>query len=381
MNAIDMNFATAPFRNNTPYYLGYGLGTLALIAFTTYNSWAFFAYSESRALLESDQAAKKVKLEQLYQDTARLQEQIKKENLEAVNSRAAFTNGLLDRRRFSWTDLLNSLEEIQPYQVRLLSLLPRIQDKGILIDARAVAKDLQAFWNFQQNLQNHPKFRRVYPGGYQRIEDTDEYIFNIQFNYFPKGAPADVEGIAPEEFQIVQAPGAAAAGEGEEEAVEEEPPAPAPEAPPPPKRAASREAAPAGSGPKALPQFAGGAPPQGPAPAPAGGAQPPRLGQPPQTPGAVPPPALGGLVAGAPAPPGASANPSVSPPGGAAPRWPVRGALPGAAGQQRPPAPGKSGEGAPKVPVIQQPQPTPDEGDESDNEGEGDDEGDEGDGE
>ena len=237
MNTIDINFASVPFRNNTPYWLGYGLGVLGLAAFITFNSWAFFAYSESRAVLESDHAAKKARLEELHQDTAKLQGLIQKEDIEAINSRASYTNSLLEKRRFSWTDLLNSLEEVQPYQVRLLSLLPRIQEKGILIDARAVAKDLQAFWNFQQNLQNHPKFRRVYPGGYQRLEETDEYIFNVQFNYFPGGAPVDVQGIGPDQFKIVQAPGAVEEGASEEEIVEK-----------PPRPSRARTPLPSGSG-------------------------------------------------------------------------------------------------------------------------------------
>ena len=52
MRAIDLNFAHAPFRNKTPYYLGYGLGTLLIAGFTAYNGWAYFAYAESRAGLE-----------------------------------------------------------------------------------------------------------------------------------------------------------------------------------------------------------------------------------------------------------------------------------------------------------------------------------------
>ena len=236
MKALDLNFASNPFRNHTPYYLGYGLGTLALAAFTAYNAYAFMSYSKNQAELESDYSRKKTRLEALYEQSGRLQGEITKRDIAALNDRAKFTNELLDRRRFSWTALLNSLEEVQPYQVRLMSLRPIIQPKGILIDARAVAKDLQAFWNFQQNLQNHVKFRRVYPAGYLRSDTAGEFIFNISFNYFPDGAPADFVGLTPEEAKIVQAPGSGRAGAAEEE-LEEEAEAAAP-APPPPAKSA-----------------------------------------------------------------------------------------------------------------------------------------------
>jgi hypothetical protein len=94
--------------------------------------------------------------------------------------------------------------------VRLLSLLPRIQEKGILIDARAVAHDLKSMWNFQQNLQIHPNFRRVYPGGWTKSTEQGEIVFNLAFNYFPQGAPEGAQGPTPQEAGLpdfVEAPG------------------------------------------------------------------------------------------------------------------------------------------------------------------------------
>jgi len=207
---VDLNFSASPFRNNTPFYIGYALGALVLIAFTTYNTWAFVHYSRGNTTLGETYAANRAKLESLRREATDLQARIDKIDLGSMNSRAAFTNGLLERRRFSWTDLLNSLEEAQVYQVRLLSLLPRIQEKGIIIDARAVAHDLKSMWNFQQNLQIHPKFRRVYPGGWTKSTEQGEIVFNLAFNYFPQGAPEGAQGPTPQEAGLpgfVEAPG------------------------------------------------------------------------------------------------------------------------------------------------------------------------------
>lgn len=256
MRAVDLNFASTPFRNNTPYYLGYGLGAVLLVVFTCYNGYAFVHYSKSEAALESDHTKKQARLAELYADAGRIQREIGSKDLKGLNERAAFTNGLLLRRRFSWTGLLNSLEEVQPYQVRLLSLRPIVLQRGILIEARAVAKDLQAFWNFQQNLQNHQKFRRVYPAGYLKSSELGDYVFNISFNYFPDGVPAGVEGISPAALAregIVQAPGSDEyeGGNGaaeEEEEITEPPPraeSPRPSAAP---RAGSSSGGPTGGG-------------------------------------------------------------------------------------------------------------------------------------
>lgn len=236
MRPVDLNFSGTPFRNNTPYYTGYGLGALALVIFTVYNAWAFVHYSRGNDTLGQAYAENRAKLESLRHDAAELQGKIDKIDLGTMNARAAFTNSLLERRRFSWTDLLNSLEEAQVYQVRLLSLLPRIQEKGIIIDARAVAQDLKSMWNFEQNLQIHPKFRRVYPGGWTKSNEQGETVFNLAFNYFPQGAPEGAQGPTPQEAGLqdfVEAPGPGGGEVGEDAGNTDD--LPAEEPPPPPK--------------------------------------------------------------------------------------------------------------------------------------------------
>ena len=97
MKAIDLNLASTPFRNNTPYYLGYGVGALVLALFTVWNGWAFFAYAKSQAALESDHEAKQARLDAVYREIGRYSDLIGAKDLGALNQRAGFTNALLDR--------------------------------------------------------------------------------------------------------------------------------------------------------------------------------------------------------------------------------------------------------------------------------------------
>jgi len=70
---VDLNFSASPFRNNTPFYIGYALGALVLIAFTTYNTWAFVHYSRGNTTLGETYAANRAKLESLRRDATDLQ--------------------------------------------------------------------------------------------------------------------------------------------------------------------------------------------------------------------------------------------------------------------------------------------------------------------
>lgn len=350
MNSLQLNFASSPFRNKTPYYLAYGLGVALVVVMTAYNGWALNAYSESRSILETDYAAKKARIDELRRESSHLQDAVKKEDVALVNDKASFTNSLLEKRRFSWTDLLNSLEEVQPYQVRLLSVMPRIQEKGILIDARAVSRSLEDFWNFQHNLLVDPRFRRVYPGGYLKSEETGEYIFNIQFNYFPNGAPPEVQGLSPEDMKILEAPGAGDAL-GDEASLGADD-MPAEEAPPPPHKDPGPHNAgkgPTMGSPGGGPSAASGVKPAGFVPI-----TPP--GTPPAQPAAGPNPGkpLNPVVVGGPAP-GAPAVPNPAVAGQKVP-YHGRGAMPGTAGVQPTPVK-RTDPNLPRIPVAVTPVP------------------------
>ena len=125
-----------------------------------------------------------------------MQKEIDSRDLKGLLQRIKSASSVLLERDFSWTRLLNALEEAQPYKVRLIELRPAISSRGVLIQAQGIAVDLENYLELQQKLQEHPMFRRVYPAGWSKPPGGGELVFNISFSYFPNPDEAEDGGPA-----------------------------------------------------------------------------------------------------------------------------------------------------------------------------------------
>jgi len=190
---FDVNLATRPLRNNVLILAGYGVLAVLAIAFTIGNVLAWRSASIRIGELDTELAAGRERMAEITQAANEFEQKIRATNLKDLRTRVGAANEVLAERDLSWTHLLNDLEEVVPYKVRLLELRPLVTAEGILIEVRAIAMNLDNFWEFQQNLQDHPKFRHVYPVGYTKPEGRDEVVFALTFNYYPRPdeAPAD----------------------------------------------------------------------------------------------------------------------------------------------------------------------------------------------
>jgi Tfp pilus assembly protein PilN len=66
---------------------------------------------------------------------------------------------LVDRRAFSWSELLGRLEAVVPAGVRLLSIAPESSREGIAVTIRAVGRTVEDGLEFLQALQDGKDFR------------------------------------------------------------------------------------------------------------------------------------------------------------------------------------------------------------------------------
>lgn len=76
-----------------------------------------------------------------------------------VKEEVALANQLVDKRAFSWTQLLSDLEEAIPTHIALESIKPNFQDETVVLDG--VAERLQDIDALVQTLQDHGGFRQA----------------------------------------------------------------------------------------------------------------------------------------------------------------------------------------------------------------------------
>ena len=77
--------------------------------------------------------------------------------------RVEYINQLISRRTFSWTRLLNDLEQLTPSNLQLASVKPQVRATDLVIEIVVKGRATQEMIQFVSNLENSGKFAEVSP--------------------------------------------------------------------------------------------------------------------------------------------------------------------------------------------------------------------------
>ena len=163
MLRTNLNLSSSPFVNNRKFYL-VSLLLLGVLAGVSYWNAAQYLKVHSRktemdrVLQKTRQQVDKVEGEEL-QIRNRLLKPETADFLETVE----FVNQLIERRTFSWTQLLNDLEQVVPPNVQVVSIRPRIVRNEFGVEITANARSSEDYVSFLSNLESSRKFGGVVP--------------------------------------------------------------------------------------------------------------------------------------------------------------------------------------------------------------------------
>jgi hypothetical protein len=189
MNRLDINLARRPFTNETLVFILVGSLAAAALGLTSWNVYQFASTGSQVAELASRRRALQEERREAQREQRRLIQGMEQARSELLNSRAAFANSIIQAQTFSWTRLFNELEQVMPLGVRLVNIRPRVDD-GLWIRLTGVARNAEAFWELQENLQNWPVFGNVYPDAVQPTAASTnlaagELLISLEMEYFP----------------------------------------------------------------------------------------------------------------------------------------------------------------------------------------------------
>lgn len=143
-----LNLSTRPFYNERAVHLVLGALAVGLAVLTVVNIREVAALSARQTALRSVIAADDAKAVDLRQRAQALRSQLRVDDLESVLAAAREANLLIDRRTFSWSELLDHLEATLPPNVMLTAVSPQIEDAGITVSIGALGRsidDVEAF--------------------------------------------------------------------------------------------------------------------------------------------------------------------------------------------------------------------------------------------
>ena len=143
------NLSTRPFYNDRGVRVAIGAVALVALGLTTFNAaevWRLQSQNRElgQAVARNEQQARELR------DKARVTRQaLNREELAAIELKAREANQLIDRRAFSWTELLNQFQATLPPDVRIGAVQPQIDSDGRMLVAVTVVsrklEDLDAF--------------------------------------------------------------------------------------------------------------------------------------------------------------------------------------------------------------------------------------------
>ena len=143
------NLATRPFYNDRGVRIAIGAVALVALGLTLFNAAEVWRLQSQNRELGQAVARDEQQARELGDKARVMRQSLNRDELAATELKALEANQLIDRRTFSWTELLNQFQATLPPDVRIGAVNPQIDAEGRMLVAVTVfsrtLEDLDAF--------------------------------------------------------------------------------------------------------------------------------------------------------------------------------------------------------------------------------------------
>lgn len=185
---IRTNLATRPFYNERAVRLVLLLVATLGVAATIFNVNQVVLLSRRDTALLTQASRDEARAADLRRDATRLRATVDPRLLDAASADARQANDLIDRRTFSWTELLNLFETTLPDQVRIATLRPKVDAKrGIVLTIIVFGRDVEDINKFVDNIEGTHAFAQLQKLD-ERFDEQGDLQATIEGVYTPSAA-------------------------------------------------------------------------------------------------------------------------------------------------------------------------------------------------
>ena len=188
---LHTNLSTRPFYNTR--VVRAGLIGVAVIAagLTVFNAVELWRLQRANRELGQTVSQNETAARDLRQKARTVQQSIDKSQLSRVAAAAHEANELIDRRAFSWTELLNQFQATLPPEVRISTVQPQVDGEGRLLVAMTVQSRRQEdLDSFIEALEKTGVFRDVLSRSDSSAEDGT--LVSVLQAYYQAATPAAI---------------------------------------------------------------------------------------------------------------------------------------------------------------------------------------------
>ncbi len=184
---IAPNLATRPFLNTRPVWLVTAVAGVLTVILLAFNLRLFLVANRTlgdETLTRDALLERHVGLEAAVRKDVEALERVPWRSL---TRRVDATNFILREHSFSWLEMLDDIERVMPYDVRLTQISPNVSDDGAVLSLALIAHNRDAMLQLLDNLVADPRFSDPTPSRESTPEDNavSAYVMNLRVNYHP----------------------------------------------------------------------------------------------------------------------------------------------------------------------------------------------------
>ena len=193
---IRTNLSTRPFYNERAVQLWLLVLAAIVGVATVVNVVRVIAYSQRDTALATQAARDESRAADLRAEASRLRGSVDPAEIALASTEARQANELIDRRTFSWTELLNQFETTFPADVRITAVRPTIDENGAMqLTINVVARSVEDVDELIGNLEQTGSFSNLL-SVQERFDATGLLVAVVEGTYMRRRTvpPADTPG-------------------------------------------------------------------------------------------------------------------------------------------------------------------------------------------
>ena len=188
------NLSTRPFYNDRAVRTGLGVLALVALGLTVFNLTEILRLRSQSSDVRQLIARNEQQAREMRDKAAGIRRSIDREKLHAIQMAASEANTLIDRRAFSWTELLNQFQSTLPADVRIAGVSQQVDNDGRMLVAMSVfSRRLEDLADFMEALEGTKSFSLVLSRSDDTMEDGT-LRSQLQAYYQP---PSALSTVAP----------------------------------------------------------------------------------------------------------------------------------------------------------------------------------------
>jgi hypothetical protein len=178
------NLSTRPFYNERGVRAALGVVLAIALGLTLFNAFEVLRLQGQSREARDTIAQNDAQARELRDKAVVIRRSIDRTKLDAIQGRAREANALIDRRTFSWTELLNQFESTLPPDVRIGGVIPQTDEEGRkLVQITVFSRRMEDVEAFMDALEKTGAFSGVLPRSDRQDDESGTIKTDLQAYY------------------------------------------------------------------------------------------------------------------------------------------------------------------------------------------------------